>query len=274
MTKKFFLILLIPLLLLSSCSKDYVNDSEGQIPFPEHSPVLTDGEYFASFEHGNNEGYRPEMTVTVKEGLITRVNYREVSLDGKDKISDAEYFEAFKEEHNLDLQALYLRLYTNLIKNQSTNSLPSTGDFPDMRNYFKKLSDSIILSARRGLTDPSLISMDDIYYETGEYDSNGYNGRISITYINNVIIDVKYTEMNQNDEPKEDMVDLNEVYQQHYGMSLGEMFDLYTNQIIQNNSIASLDSITGATRTQEKINSLLDSIRERRFPFEMEKADD
>jgi len=274
MTKKFFLILLIPLLLLSACSKDYVNDSEGQIPFPEQSPVLLDGEYHASFEHGNNEGYRPEMAVTVKEGLITRVNYREISLDGKDKISDAEYYEAFKEEHNLDLQALYLRLYTNLIKNQSTNSLPSTGDFPDMRNYFKKLSDSIILSARRGLTDPSLIPMDDVYYDTGEYDSNGYNGRISITYVNNVIIDVKYTEMNQNDEPKEDIEDLDEVYQQHYGISLGEMFDLYANQIIQNNSIAPLDSITGATRTQEKINSLLEVIRERRFPFEMEKADD
>lgn len=274
MTKKFFLILLIPLFLLSACSKDYINDSEGQIPLPHSSAILADGTYYATYGYANNEGYRPEMTIVVNEGLISSIKYLEISNNGKDKISDVEYYENFKEKHNIDIQGIYLRLYTNLIKNQNTSNLPSTGDFPDIRSYFKQLADVIILKAKKGITEPSVVAMDEVYYGDTNTDDNGYKGSISITYVNDVIIDVEYSELNLDGDHKEDVDDLNEIYQEHYGISLGEMFDSYARQIVQNGTLQPVDSMSGATRTQEKVNELLKIISNTRIKYEGEEADD
>ncbi|MBF7096614.1 hypothetical protein [Alkalibacter mobilis] len=267
----FFLIMIIS---ITGCSQEYVNNGEGQVLLDENPYLYKDGKYYGTYSHTNNEGYRPEMHLTINGGLITEVNYREVSVEGKDKITDTKYYESFKVAHNLDLKVIYGRLYNSLIKNQNPVNLPSTGDFPDINNYFKQLAESILNKASMGDLEEILLPMNDTYVSMGEPDANGYRPILRITFLGDRITAVHYSETNDSGIDKYASQEISENYKEFYGMELKDVFDNYSNQVLENRSLDPVDSISGATNSFNNINNLLIDIRSRRLPFkEPEKAE-
>lgn len=265
--KRMLLMALFILLLFSGCAQNYINDSDGQIPLSQETPLYQDGAYFATYSHHDNTGYRGEMHLTIREGIITQVEYREVSLSGKDKLSDLEYYEAFKAEHNVDLSVLYTRLYNSVIRNQGTGNLPTLGDFPEIGNSFRFLCGIILNAAVDGNTEPIVLPMNDTYVLTGEADSDGYVPTLKVTYVSNSIVSVSYSMAHPTNAPKESQIDVLAAYRNITGLELNEVYNEYASQILQNNSLDPVDGIAGATQTKTEINRLLEELEQRRQAY-------
>lgn len=261
------LAMLLLILLSSGCTSDMVNDNHGQIPLSTDPPRYQDGVYRGTYAHHDNDGYRPEMALTIREGIITQVVYREVSLSGKNKIDDMEYVEAFKEKHNLDLSVLYTRLYNSVIRNQGTQALPALADFPDLSNNFRLLCENILFAARDGETDIVQLPMNDVYLAQGDADEEGYLPTLKITYVSGNIISVSFTMAYPEGLPKEEREDVLQAYTDAAGLNLKEVYGSYGSQILLVNDLQPVDSIAGATQSAEDINALLAQIQMRRKPY-------
>ncbi|NTW70885.1 MAG: hypothetical protein HGA49_01415 [Eubacteriaceae bacterium] len=261
------LLIIITILLLGGCSSDYINDRNGQIPGGGTSPEYVDGEYYSTFSHGDDHGYRPELRVTIFNGVITKVWYREIGTDGLDKIENADFNQEFAKTYNTDLKSLYSRLYNSLIQAQSSSDLPSLKEIPDTVNYFKLLSDNILNNAIHDTKDKEVLPMDEIYYAQSDYDESGFKGALSVTFINNVITNAEYNETDKNGLKKEEADEIDENYKEYYSVSLREIYDKLAKSVIKQNNLEKVDGITGATNSTLRINLLLQQIKEKRIPY-------
>lgn len=273
--KRMVMVVLSIIVLLSGCAKNYINDSDGQIPLSQETPLYQDGVYFATYSHHDNEGYRAEMDLTVLEGIITKVEYREISLSGKDKLADMEYYEAFKEEHNVDLEILYTRLYNSVIRNQNTRNLPSLGDYPEISSTFRFLCDIILNSAKGDAVSHIVLPMNDTYIVTGEEDEDGYTPNLKVTYVSNNIVAAAYSMVDRSGLHKESQPDILAEYASATDMDLSQVYSEYASQILTQNDLGPVDAVAGATRTMEEINRLLKELEARRKPYTnpLEKAE-
>lgn len=262
------ILLLLAFLMLGGCTTNMVNDSHGQIPLSQDPPRYQDGVYRSTFDHHDNEGYRPEMFLTVREGIITQLTYREISLDGKNKIDNMEYVETFKETHNLDLSVLYTRLYNSVIRNQGIGNLPTLSDFPDLSNSFRQLCESILLAARDGKTEGIRLPMNEVYLTQGEADEEGYLPTLKVTFVSGNIISVSFTKAHPDGPAKEEREDILQAYSSATGLDLKQVYGAYASQILLANSLEPVDAVAGATQSAVALNELLEQIQTKRRPYE------
>jgi major membrane immunogen (membrane-anchored lipoprotein) len=271
------LVLILLIGLLSGCANRSINDNDGQIPLSQEHPPFRDGSYHATFSYSNAEGYRPDMNLTILGGIITRVTYREIAPNGKDKLSDLEYVESFKTKHNLDLGVLYMRLYNSVIRNQGIRNLPDLGDFPEIRNADRTLCETILLAARDGNAAPMIVPMNDVYTVTGPPDEEGYVPTLKVTFVSDNIASAVYSMVHPTGATRESREDIKDAYLSASGVVMNQVFVEYASKILQQNTLDPVDAIAGATQTKNDINGLLDQIRQLRRPLtlnpELEKAE-
>lgn len=102
-----------------------------------------DGVYSAEGEV-DDRGWRPTMTITIKDGRIEEVEYDEVNEEGLYKSEDEEYGESMKGASGVSPEEAYEQLEGVLVSNQDVDKVDAVAGATTSSEQFKELAKEIL----------------------------------------------------------------------------------------------------------------------------------
>ncbi len=169
--------------------------------------ALKDGTYNLVEDNYYN-GYKVKMSMTVKNGKITKTSYDNVNKNGKSKAKDTNYEKQMKKyvkigpkEYIPQLQKDFAQDATNTAGIQTISGATSSTD--TLRNYINQL----VQAAQAGNTKTIHINnnkpMKDGTYKLNEKNySYGYRVEMAMTVKGGKVTNLKYDQVNKNGQSK------------------------------------------------------------------------
>ncbi|KRK08201.1 hypothetical protein FC52_GL000937 [Lactobacillus pasteurii DSM 23907 = CRBIP 24.76] len=163
---------------------------------------LKDGTYKLEEDNYYN-GYKVVMSMTVKDGKITKTSYDNVNKDGKSKADDAAYEKQMKKFVKIGPKEYIPKLAKEFADNGSNSSgvqvvSGATSSTLTMRNYINQL----VQAAQKGDTDTIHINnnkpMKDGTYKLEQKNYyNGYRQVFTLVVKKGKVADLKYDQINK-----------------------------------------------------------------------------
>ena len=120
------------------------------------SSALKDGKYEVESKAANDQGYKSTLTMEVKDGKISSVNYDELSDQGTSKKSDEAYNSKMKEIKGTNPSEAFPALEADLLKKQSAE-VDAVTNATSSSNTFKSFAAKAIENAKAGNTEKALM---------------------------------------------------------------------------------------------------------------------
>lgn len=98
-----------------------------------------DGSYSAESEL-DDHGWKGVIEITVKDGLITSVDYNEVNAEGQLKTEDTEYSDTMKSVSNISPAEAYEKLEASLVDQQDVDKVELVSGATGSAELFKELA--------------------------------------------------------------------------------------------------------------------------------------
>ncbi|AFA48437.1 FMN-binding protein [Acetobacterium woodii] len=235
-------------LILSGCvEKELINDPvTGSILPTENTTSLMDGQYSATTSYYDSRGYVQQLNILIKNGILTQVNFKEISQNKIDRITQEGADLTWEDLSIANLNALYLRLYNGLLLSQNPDETNSVSGATQTSDRFVKLSKAILEQAKKGDHETVKIDTFDTYTITTPIDPEGYQGVLQATFNGPTLINLSYDEtIIEDGKSKHKSTDPTE------GTDFNALFDTLTNDAVNSQS---LDAPFPATETApEKI---------------------
>lgn len=235
--KKLLFILFVSLLFIftSGCAeKKLVNDPlTGEILPPENLPTLVDGHYKASTYFYDPRGYIQELDLSIKNGIITQVNYKETSKTGIDRIVQEGEETTWDDMEPLTLSSIHFRLYNGLLLTQSPEKIQAITGGTQTTDRFISLATAAIEQASKGNPDPVKIETEDTYTIRSQIDPGGYQGVLVATFRGAVLTSLSYDEIRVDDgKSKSKLIDNNNP------IDYKERFESLTRETMKNQDLS------------------------------------
>lgn len=184
---KFLCLLLAALLLfLGGCS------STTQLP-AEYESDLVDGTYTVSSEYYDPFGYGLVFQMTVIDGIVTEVSYREYDRDGKERLAvgtDVKW-----EDCDYNLTQILQKTYNSIIQNQSAKVDAVTGATQTGEDLMV-LAAQAFINAKNGITNSKTGNFTWTYTATNARDpETGAQETMTVTFKGNTLTDVDVEEI-------------------------------------------------------------------------------
>jgi len=195
----FFLILLMSVLTSSCVEKNLINDpTTGVINPPDNLPLI-DGKYTTSTQFYDTRGYAQQLNLTVKNGIITQIKFREISRNTLDRISQEGEEKTWGNLEPMTLGSLYYHLYSDVLLTQSPNKIETISGATQTSERFIELVKTGIEQAVKGNHEPGQIETSDTYIIRSQIDPEGYQGILTATFRGATLITLSYDEIRLED---------------------------------------------------------------------------
>ena len=221
--------------------------SKSEAPPPTEGEELTykDGTYTAKGDTDEN-GWTPEVEVTVKSGKVTEVKFDEVR--GMYKTEDSEYQKSFKDATDIELNEIYKKFAQNLITAQDINKIDTVTGATGSFDTFKTLASKAIEQAKDGNQ-----LKDGEYKVDGKEDDRGWTPFVKISVKDSKIDSVIFDEISsksfvyktKDSDYKENFMNINKV-------DLESVYGKFEEELIHKQDPEQVDATGGATQSGKK----------------------
>lgn len=109
---------------------------------------LKDGEYKAAQDKYDDYGWKGQITVTVKEGKISAVDFDYVNKDNKLKSQDQGYIKAMEDKTKINLAKAMEELEASLLSSQDASAVNAVSGATSTSNDFKALAEAALKDAK------------------------------------------------------------------------------------------------------------------------------
>lgn len=150
-------------LVLAACGGNTDNDtgttssSAVSSSMVESSTVATgdlqDGTYKLVEKNLDENGWKTDFTITVKDGKITESNYENLDKDGNKKSEDEGYEEAMKEKTGVGPKEYFPELNEQLVEKQDASEVEVVTGATHSSESFKEYAQQLIDAAKEGNTE-------------------------------------------------------------------------------------------------------------------------
>jgi len=183
--------------LTSGCvEKDLINDPvTGLVNVPENMTSLNDGRYTASTEFYDTRGYAQQLDFNIKNGVITQVNFKEISKNNLDRLTQEGEEKTWDSSETLTLGSLYFRLYNELLLTQNADKIEAITGATQTSDRFISLSKNALEQAGKGNHAPVKIETSDTYIVRSQIDPDGYQGVLTATFKGATLSSLSYDEI-------------------------------------------------------------------------------
>ena len=122
------------------------------------SSGMKDGTYKAQFKDYDDHGWTDYVSITVKDGKITDVDYDSMNADGTKKSEDQAYRESMEPVSKTYPAKFYKELEDQLSEKQDPKKVDAVTGATNSSNDFKILAVEAIKAAKAGTTDAVEVS--------------------------------------------------------------------------------------------------------------------
>ncbi|APT18110.1 hypothetical protein FC62_GL001335 [Amylolactobacillus amylotrophicus DSM 20534] len=216
---------------------------------------LQDGTYKLE-ETGYYNGYRAVLSMTVKDGKISKTSYDYVDKDGKSKKDDKEYNKTMKEKSGVG-PSEYIPELEKAWKQNGVNisSIETVSGATHSSDSFKNYAQQLVQAAQAGNTDTIKIEneakmQDGTYSLEEKNEKNGYRATLAITVAGGKItktdfdyIDKDGKSKTEDEEYEKNMQKVNNIGPKEYIPQLAESLTK------SGGDISKVEVVSGATHT-------------------------
>ncbi len=207
--------------------------------------VLSDGTYEAKTSAPDSNGFTEEMTMTVKDGKITSVNWDAVTEDGSKKSIMSENGEYTMTEDGLTWKEQSEALANALIENQSLGFLTTNEEGKtDAVSGVSISVGSFISLAQQCMEQAAGISSKPVALTDGTYeakasapDSNGFTEQLSLTVENGAVTAVVWDAIAEDGSKKSILSENGEYTMTEDGPTWKEQSEALAKALIENQSL-------------------------------------
>ena len=210
------------------------------------SAVLQDGTYEAKGETDDN-GFADQVTMTVKDGKITEVNWESVGEDGSKKSVMSESGEYTMTEDGPTWAEQAKALAEALVENQNLTFL--TMDEQGKTDAVSGVSISVggfaslaeqCMKEAAGMEEKELVLQDGTYEAKGETDDNGFADQVTMTVKNGKITEVNWDAIGEDGSKKSVMSESGEYTMTEDGPTWAEQAKALAEALVENQNLTFL----------------------------------
>ena len=208
--------------------------------------VLQDGTYEASGEK-DDSGFADQVTITVKEGKITEVNWDSIGEDGSKKSVMSEKGEYTMTEDGPTWAEQAKALAEALVENQNLTFL--TMDEQGKTDAVSGVSISVggfvslaekCMKEAAGMEEKALTLTDGTYEASGEKDDSGFADHVTITVKEGKITEVNWDSIGEDGSKKSVMSEKGEYTMTEDGPTWAEQAKALAEALVENQNLAFL----------------------------------
>ncbi len=257
------LLLFLLLTFLSGCSQDeLINDStSGQIlPGPES--IYQDGTFKAATKFYDGAGYGQFLEILVKNGTISKVNYREINKDGLERkvIEGNDY--TWDDLSPLNLGSLYSKLYNDFLMKQSASDISVISGATKTSTSFKDLCQGALKASIENDLSLQLIETESTYTAKSQIDAKERQGVLIAIFSGEKLLSLRFDVVNLQDNRF-----LSESDELINGVSYADLFDAFTSVSLANQNLEPIFSDEILSSEQQKYHDCLSGLRAQRVNF-------
>ncbi|HOA82323.1 MAG TPA: FMN-binding protein [Defluviitaleaceae bacterium] len=141
------LVLALSLSVLGGCNtgnKSGTNDNDGTTTEVSYK----DGTYTAEGDDFDDHGWKPVISIEVKDGKITTVDYDEVNENGDSKETNEEYNQNMKDKSGIGPAEAIPQLEEALVEKQAVDSVDTVTGATSTSNSFKAIANKALETAK------------------------------------------------------------------------------------------------------------------------------
>lgn len=254
---------LIPLIFTGCIEKELINDPATGSIFPaDISDTLVDGQYSATTKYYDTRGYAQQLNLLIKNGVITRVNFKEIDKNKSDRLTVEGSDKTWPNLAVANLGTLYLRLYNELLLSQNPDETDAISGATQTSERFVDLSVAVLDLASKGDHEPIKIDTLDTYSITSNPDHDGYQGFLEATFNGSTLISLNYDEIITEDgKSKRKSTD------PPVNTDFNALFDTITETALSSQSLETPFPANESSPEKVKYGECLRLLREVRTPF-------
>ncbi|HHW68541.1 FMN-binding protein [Defluviitalea raffinosedens] len=217
--------------------------------------VLADGTYKAEGEY-DERGWKPVVTLEVKDGKIVAADYDEVTEDGASKQADEEYNNNMRAKVNIGPADFFPQLEAALVEKQDVDAVDTITGATSGSNHFKEIVKKALAAGPVAADTTAGGLKDGTYTAEGEYDERGWKPTISIEVKDGKIVAVDYDEVTEDGASKEADEAYNNNMKAKVNIGPADYFPQLEAALVEKQDADAVDTITGATHGSENFRAL------------------
>jgi major membrane immunogen (membrane-anchored lipoprotein) len=221
----------------------------------EQGEDYQDGIYTAEEAEFDDRGWKPMITVIVRDQKIIGAHYDEINKENNLKSFDQEYLENWKEKSGTNLVTAEEQLVKSLVDKQDPQQLDAISGATSTTDKFKSL-------ATRALESDPQLSGKDGYYDglfksEGDFDERGWKPKAAVIVSDGDITNAYYDEVNK-DTGKYKSYDEQYLgqWKEKSGQNLETARPVLIDSLIDQQDPEKVDAVSGATSTSNKFKEL------------------
>jgi major membrane immunogen (membrane-anchored lipoprotein) len=243
-----------------------------RIPFNEgssDSATLEDGTYKATYSHMDSHGWRAFVELTVDGGEITDATFDYVNPDGQLKTEDEGYAERMGQysDNGMTPAEASEALEAGLVEQQDPAAVDVVTGATHSSHNFQDLAAAAIENAKAGDTSTAVLPQNGTYTAEGELDDHGWKPVLEVTFEDGDITEVMYDEFDEEENSKRADEDYNARLEEESDVTVEDAFSQLESRLLEEQSVESVDVVSGATSSSNKFIELANDIMEQRIPF-------
>jgi major membrane immunogen (membrane-anchored lipoprotein) len=216
---------------------------------------LKDGTYSLKEKELDSHGWKATMTITVKEGKITKSDYNYVNKDGQLKSENAAYEKAMKAKSGIGPKEYIPQLNKALVASQDAQQVEVVSGATESSDHFINYAQQLIQAAQKGDTSPIVIDanakLKDGVYKLAEKNLSPQGWK---TFINLTVKEGKITKVDFNFKNKDGKLKTNDAaYEKAMKAKSGtgpkEYIPALSKALIDKQNAEEVDVVSGATHS-------------------------
>lgn len=242
---------------------------------------LQTGNYLATTEHTDGEGWAPFLYVVVDDAQSVRqirFDYFDPEI-GTFKTDDAQYGSRMRDTVGLS-PTEYAATLTERLKESNTLPVDAISGATISSNWFNLLAERLLPRMQDGDERPVLAPMSARYIARDLPDEQGWIGTISIVTEGRSIQSVDFDEVkldsagNIETRKNEPSPGDQDVWTPPHHATMAQLYDALSSQLIDEGRPAGVDVITGATESSQRFRILAATAIESRVPVDFVRLEE
>lgn len=258
------LAMILVLAILAGCSAPAKEE-------PAEAPaeaMYQDGIYTATYSHLDNHGWRPEVVVTIADGKIESAMMDYYKPDGSKKSEDEAYSATMEGKSGITPKAAYEQMNERLVASQDIEAVETVTGATSSTKFFGVLAKAALENAKTGTADVAVLPMNGVYSaENPEFDERGWKARIEITFEDDKITSVAYSEFNAEGVQKFEDEAYNAKMLEASGTNPKTAYPILEASLVETQDVEKVDTVSGATHAADSFKALAKLVMEQRVPY-------
>lgn len=216
---------------------------------------LKDGTYSLKEKELDSHGWKATMSITVKDGKITKSDYNYVDKDGKLKSDNAAYEKAMKAKNGIGPKEYIPKLNKALVASQDAQQVEAVSGATESSDHFINYAQQLIQAAQKGDTTPIVIDayakLKDGTYKLAEKNlgTTGWKTFIDMTVKGGKITKVNYDFLDKNGKLKSENAAYEKAMKAKSGVGPKEYIPALSKSLLDKQNAEEVDVVSGATHS-------------------------